>query len=337
MGKIMRNDVKEKCDLFISNGREMKNAFKWDSGLINIAASTALTSADKKVDVERLKECKDIIKKYAGVFSGFRSMAEPVVLCKMSLEDDPEKYISELKSVYDKISKTAFSDSGYMVQAAISVCDAKKAGEKDEIADKLKQLYKKMSKKHPILTSSEDIVFATLLAMTDKSVDTIIEEMEQCYTYLKDDVKLRVGANEIQGLSEVLALTDGDMKTKCDKVVKLYNTFKEHKVRYGTEYNEFASLGTLIDIEENPDVLVSEIIETEAYIKSHKGFGDWTMNKKQRLLFAAMIVGEVYGGENSVSLNSAIRSSVSAVIAAEVAMIICISASTTLAATTSAN
>lgn len=330
----MRKDVKEKCDLFINNAGEMKKSFKWNDGLMNIAASTAITSIGQKVDISRIKECKEILKNYAGAFSGLRSMAEPVVLCEMALSDNPAKYIEDVKSVYTKISKAAFSDSGYMVQAAISVCDAGKVSETDAIVDKFKKLYKKMSKNHPFITSPEDIVFTVLLTMTDKSVETIIEEMEQCYSYLKNEVNLRVGANEIQGLSEVLTLTDGDMKEKCDKVVLLYNTFKNHKVKYGTECNEFACLGTLIDIDENPDVLVNEIIETEAYIKSHKGFGDWCMNKKQRLVFASMIVGEVYNGKNSVSYNSAVNSTVAAVIAQEVSMMICMSAS--LAATTSA-
>ena len=333
----MRTDVKEKCDLMIANRQALGSAFKWNEDLINVAAAMTLTSAGREADIQKLKECKALLKKYAGVFSGLRSMAEPLVLCKMAMADDPEKYIADLKSVYERLSKAAFSDSGYMVMASMTVCDAGKVSETEAIVEKFKLLYKKMSKIHPILTSSEDIVFTVLLTMTDKPVETITEEMEQCYNYLRKEAKIRVGANEIQGLSQVLALSDGNMKIKADKVVNLYNTFLGHHVKYGTEYNEFAALGTLIDIEENPDVLVNEIIETEAYLKSHKGFGAWTMNRKQRLLFASSIVGEVYNRGNQTTLSSAISSTVAAVIAQEIAMLICISVATSSAATASAS
>ena len=82
--------------------------------------------------------------------------------------------------------------------------------------DRYRDIYKKMDKKHPILTSSDDSIFAVMLALTEKPVDQIIDEMEECFNYLKKEIKLNVGANEFQGLGEILALTDGDMKEKCD-------------------------------------------------------------------------------------------------------------------------
>jgi hypothetical protein len=192
-----------------------------------------------------------------------------------------------------------------------------------------------MNKEHPILTSSEDIIFAVLLVMTGKSVDTIITEMEDCYDYLKKELKIRVGANEIQGLGEIRALTDGNMREKSDRALRIYNAFGERGVKYGKSYNEFASLGALIDVDVETRVLVDEIIETADYLKESKKFGGWVMDKKQRLMFAAMLVGDAYNAESAIITGSAIGSTVSMVIAEEVAMIMCMTV--IIASSTSSN
>ena len=78
---------------------------------------------------------------------------------------------------------------------------------------------------------------------------------------------------------------------------------------------------------------MDEVVETEAYLKSVKGFGDWTMNKKQRLMFAAMLVGDAYSADGSITSSSAIASSVAAIIAEEVAIMICCMAAVSAATT----
>ena len=115
--------------------------------------------------------------------------------------------------------------------------------------------------------------------------------------------------------------------------MKLYNTFAEHKMKYGTSYHEFASLGSLIDIDVDTDELVDEIIETAEYLKNGKGFGGWSMDKKQRLMFAAMLVGDSYEADKVLIDNAAVSSTVAMIIAEEVAVMTCIMAATTAATT----
>ena len=89
----------------------------------------------------------------------------------------------------------------------------------------------------------------------------------------------------------------------------------------------------LIDIDIDTDDLVDEIIETAEYLKNKKGFSGWSMDRKQRLMFAAMIVADAYNADGAVTTNSAINSTVAMVIAEEVAIMICVMTATTIAAT----
>ena len=97
-----------------------------------------------------------------------------------------------------------------------------------------------------------------------------------------------------------------------------------HGIKWGKEYNEFGSLGTLIDINVDNDTLVDEIVEVSDYLKSSKGFSGWTLDNKQRLMFSAMLVGDSYSEKGSLMGSSAINSTVAMVIAEEVAMMVCL-------------
>ena len=59
------------------------------------------------------------------------------------------------------------------------------------------------------------------------------------------------------------------------------------------------------------------------------------MDKKQRLMFAAMLVGDAYNAESAIITGSAIGSTVSMVIAEEVAMVMCMTV--IIASSTSSN
>ena len=334
----MKDSIKNKVDLLVTNRAKIEKEFKWGYNLMNIAAALVFSAADKEADIEKLKECREILKKNTGAFSAFRDTSEAVIASKMVLADDPEQYLKDVKLVYDKLSKNRMFDSSFLIQGAISIYEAGRMDDTDMIIEKYTELFKKMGKKHPILTSSDDIVFVILLAMTEKSVDRIFDEIEECYTYLKKEIKLKVGSDELQGLGEILALSDGDIKVKSDKVVKLYNTIKEHGVKWGNEYNEFAALGTLIDTSSVVDVdenaLVDEIVEVSDYLKTIKGFGDWSLDSKQRLLFSAMLVGDSYSDNSAVLSSSTINSTVAMVIAEEVAIMMCIMICVTSASAT---
>ena len=319
----MKESIRKKVELLVSNKAKIDKEFTFGDGIMHIASSLVFTGADKEVDIAKFRQCSSILKKKTGMFSSFRSTSEAFVVSKMAMSDDPEKFIDSVKAIYNLLSKALFVENAYLIQGAICIYEADRVAEAEQIAQKTKQLYKMMSKKHPILTSSEDIVYVILLAMTDKSVETLYNELEDCYTYLKREVRLRVSDNEFQGLSEILALTDGDIREKTDKVVALYKTITAHGIKWGDSYNEFGSLGSLIDLEVDNDTLVNEIVEVNEYLKKCKGFGSWTLDNKQRLMFSAMLLGGAYAEEKQIINRSAVNSTVAMIIAEEVALMIC--------------
>ena len=115
--------------------------------------------------------------------------------------------------------------------------------------------------------------------------------------HLRKNRKIKAGHDEIQGVSEILTLSNEDVSAKCDKVAELHNAFIEHKAKYGDYYNITASLGVLINLDMDKDALVDEIVELSEYLYPNDGFGEPIMDKKLRLMFAAMLLYDAYNGD----------------------------------------
>ena len=306
----MNELVREKCELFVKNREVIHKKFAFEDNLLCLAGSLIFTLEGKEADAERLAECKKIFSKQTGLFSKLRSMAELAVISKMTLSEDPEKFMGDLKTIYDKVRKTKFKEDPYMVLACLLICDLGVQEESDEIINRALEIMERMNKAHPFLTSSEDTVSVMLLALSYKDVDTIMNELEEGYEYLKKTHKLKVSGNAAQNLCEILAVSYGDIQTKCDKVVKIRKAFKNLKSDFGSE-EELAAIASLVDTDMSPETLAAEIIEASEFLKSQKGFDAESVSTRQRTMYVTLLVADVYGKGSSIMSGPAISNTFS--------------------------
>ena len=323
----MNSELMRKLELLASNKKAIDKGFYFEMGMSQVVAGLLFASDGKEADIERMKEARNILKKKAGVFSAFRDATELVILARMAMAPDMEKYIDDLIGVFNVLMKGKVFEDSYMVLTAMIIVDRGRKEDAETIKATTDEIMRRMSKLHPILTSSEDLALAALLAMSGRDIDSVMNDMEESFVYTKKTLKLRADANSIQALSQILALTEGDMKAKCDKVAELFAAFKEHGSKFGT-YLEFPALGTLLDVQVPTEVLVPEIIEAADFLKKSKGFGGLSMDKKTRLMFAALLASEVYtsgmGTSETIATNSAIvtNSAIAMVVAEEIALMV---------------
>lgn len=303
----MNTILQRKCELFEKNCIAVSKKFRFEKPIMSIASALIYTGANKAADIEKLAECRSILKQHAGYFSEYRDIVKLALISEMALSENPDRYIEDVKAVYEKLHKGKFRDNSYMVLAAMLICDLNRQNDADEIVEMHNEIMNRMNGLHPILTSSEDISFAILLAMSGNSADSALSDMTECYNYLKER-NIKVGSDSIQGLSEILALTDGYMKDKCDRIIRMHNLLKKQKAETGGY--AFTALGTLIHVDSDPEALVCEIIETDAFLKNIKGFDEKNLQKNYRLMFAIILVSESYGADtstaNSISVNTAL-------------------------------
>ena len=170
----MNELIREKCDLLASNCSSIHKKFFLEAKLMSVASGMIFTSADREADIDKMKECRKLLEKKTGILSNYRQTTELMILSKMALSDDPEKYLDDVITAYKGISKGKFLENSYMMLAAILICDFERLNDLDDIAAKTEEIMKRMNKEHPMLTDKGDTSFAVLLALSYKNVDTII-------------------------------------------------------------------------------------------------------------------------------------------------------------------
>lgn len=328
----MRETLQQKCDLLAENYDVIRKDFKWEFEIMSIVAANVYTNAGIAADTEKMKECREILKQKKGAFSELRGMAELALLAKMAIDRNPEGFLDEVIGVYDKIRKGKVFTSSYMVLCAMIICEQHKVGQADEVIKKMKVIMKKMEKEHPILTGSEDMPLATVMALMNADADDMITEMEACYDILKKKFPLHKDA--VQGLCQVLSLSGSGTEEKCTKAAAIYDALKKKNVKYGKS-TELAALGALVDLDLEVDEIADEIREVSELLKKHKGFGNLSLGKEYRAMFAALLVAQEYAEQNVVTDAPAIGSALALIVAEEIVMLILIS--TTAAASSAAN
>lgn len=314
----MNDMIREKCELLANNHSAIKKKFAFENDLMCVAAGLIFSVADREADVEKMAECRKILRNQTGLFSKLRKTVELAIISKMALSDDPERYIAGVMKVYEMLRKAKFEENSYMALAGMMICDLGAQDNCDEVIEKAQEILKRMEKTHPFLTSSEDTSFVILLALSYKDADTIIKDLEDGYEYFRKMNKLWGSKDAVQGLCEVLAVTYGDMRSKCDKVVNIVKAFKNRKAAFGND-KELPALGTLADIDMSPVELADEIIAASELLKEKAGFGDKAVNKEQRMMYAAMLIACAYGQDPDVMSNPMISNTFSIITAKRIA------------------
>lgn len=263
-----------------------------------------------------------MLKKEAGAFSNFRGTAEAATASMLALDENPEQTLADAMRIY-KLLKKEFWGSAYLTMAAFIIARMAAPEQYEQLAERTRTIYKKMKAEHPFLTSGEDSAFCALLALSEKSDDDLIGEMEMCYGELKGHF---YSSNAVQSLSHVLALCDGAASEKCERTLELYERLKQEGRKYGTEY-ELPTLGILAMSGDDPETIVSEMLEADEWLSEQKGFGFWgSVTKKQRLMYAGILAQNQRMDVNAMQ-TAAVGSTIAMIVAQEAAMCAVITAS----------
>ena len=290
----MDGRVKRKADLLLRNRETITENLKWSEPRMTTSAALLYTAENREVDINRFMEADEYIEKNVGNMSEYHVKMRPVVDGRMAMADDPIRYFKDLDTVCQNLKKLSSTEVYYRMFAAMDIIDSERLYELETLITRYNEIFARMKKEHPFLTGMEDLIYTMRLTLSDKPVDDIIREMEQCYTYLRKTRKIKAGHDEVQGVSEILTLSNEDVSAKCEKVAALRETFDKHKAKYADYYNVTASLGVLINLDMDMDKMVEEIIELSEYLHPHPGFGELYMDKKLLTMFSAMLLYDAY-------------------------------------------
>ena len=311
----MKASLQNLCEQFIATRDAVKRVFRWSSDYTYPLCANIFLARGKAVDEDALAQCKQIIKGKTGVFSNFRGSLEPALAALLAVDERPEEKMAKAIEHY-AILKRDFWGSEYLALAAFLLCEVAKPGEVEEKAARGKEMYQRMKKEHPFLTSSEDSVFAVMTAFSPRTNEALIDDMEACYNLLK--ARFSFVGNTLQTVSHVLAMSEAGAEQKTERVIRLYDMLREAGVKYGRDYT-LSALAALTLTDVDLTTLAQEIQEADAYLSGQKGYGIFGCGKAMRGMHAAMIVSDQYGGRDFVD-TAAMAGTLAMIIAQQMAM-----------------
>ncbi len=315
----MKNIVQTRCDLVVENKTVVEKCFLLENNYLKIISGILYAERNLSIDVDKIKACRKLLGKNLGLFSNFRSYNELVMSTKMALADDAEKYMKDVLDVYEKLHSGHLCGSTYRAMAAMSIVDMGMQAAAESIAEKTEALMKGMKAQHRCLTSEEDFSYAVLLALTEKSVENILVELDTIFQLLK--TKFKFHDNAVYSLAQILVTQEGSAEEKSEKVIRLYDSLNEAGVKYG-KGNELATLALLTNLDVEQTTLAQEVVEIADYLKKFSGFKTLQCSQNIRLMFAA----DIYAGAVSSDYQNGavISKTITTIIAEQVAMMIMI-------------
>lgn len=293
----MKPELEKICMDYIANREAVKKAFRWDNKALFAVGANIFCANGHHADPEKLKECRRVIKKNTGVFSKFRSKKIRSLLAAMlALGEKPEDRMA-LANDYYRMLRLRFKGTEYLVLCAFLLTDLEKKHLTEETVARGRELFRRMNRKHRILTDHTDSVFAMLLAFSDKSDDELLEDMEACYQFLK----AKFSGGGAQTAAQVLSVSAGAPEEKAQRVTDLYNALLEADVKYG-HANEAAPLAALSLTDASVDELVKEIREADEFLGTQEIYGSKDDELARRAMHAVMIVSDQYAGTDRVNV-----------------------------------
>lgn len=318
----MNDQMLRNCTLLIDSRDRIKTVFGWDGGLLHLACAGIYVSKEKEVNVSVLQDCKELLNRKVGLFSNFRSTARSPIASMLAISENSERTLDNGLIVYHLL-KQEFWSSTYLPLTAMVISQIAEPYQYEAITARTRRIYGLIKAEHPFLTSEEDSANCALLALSEKSDNELIYEIESCYQQLKPYF---FSSNAVQSLSHVLALGQGTTEEKCRRLMQLFEGLKEAGFKYGTSF-ELPTLGVLAVSDGAIDKMIQEILEVNNWLSFQKGFGFFSsITAKQRLMYAGIVTQREYINTNTMQ-STAVNSTISLIVAQEVAMCAAIAAS----------
>lgn len=331
----MEQLVEQKLDRLIGLFQQVSEQYKWEQSLTNHFTALTYTLNNRNFDKEKIEDVRVHMKKTTGIFSNYRGTSKIIISALLACQyDNPKQEFDKMLNYDKKMKEAGFKNNMYLPianYALLATCG-------EELVDKriikAKVIYSEMKNNHPWLTGGDDYPLSILLANSDASVNSIIENMEDCYNLLNEN---GFGKNNgLQLLSHILGFRLEDNKSKVLRCKEIFDKLKENKMKvYSTGY---AVIGFLSILGDKGNDAVEQVIEVVKVLRSTKKY-KW-LTKETHLYTAAALVSDVYieniKGQKDL-IQTAIGISIEALIAAQTVAVIAAASSAAATAGASAS
>ncbi len=327
-----------KVNLLIENSRELDNAGGvFTENIFKKCSALSLTLKGIKADSNKINEAIKVIKNNTSIISNFRGNNLFTTAVTISYEEDMNSAFKEIDNIYNKL-KNLFSSSQYLVLAAIVIFNARKRVNIEETVRNTRAIYDNMKKNHRFLTGEEDISSAAMIAITSSNLEGTLDKIEEYYRALKENGFS--SGNNLQGLSHMLPLFNGEVKENVERVIRVEKALKENKVPIKGTSLPLLSIAAVVTDDFNS--FAEEVKDISEKLKKEKGFGSFSLGSNIRNMMALGLAASNYAEklneeEKDNLINTTNNIALTIQITIEIAMASIVCATAAAASTSSSN
>jgi len=325
----MEMEIQSKLRMFARNAQIIIRRFVWQNAQAGRMAAFQYAKDDLPVDIEKIQQCLELIKKNTRLFSTFRGNMALCLAALLSLSPDPDKLFDDTLKVYAMMKDEKFSTSDYLVIAAYEIAaqsDPKRFG---DVVARTRDFYDGMKSNRFFQMGQDDYIYTAMLGLSDLNVTAGVERIEEMYRKLEREFKDK---NSIKALAQLLVLGGSDDVT-VENVFALHKMMRSQKIKMSRAYN-LTTFGMLALLPVDIDIIVSNIKEVKRELRMQRGFSASSITTQEVLLYAAATIANYYiRGLSSGALSATVSTSIVNIIVAQQAAMIATIATASVRAT----
>jgi len=329
---MMNNELQEKLALFAENNQQIKSDFPWQGAMSKRLVASVYAMGDRTLDSDAIRDCHKMIKDEVGIFSSFRGNLSLYIASSLSLDEHPEQLFSDMIQVYKLLKEEKFWSSDFLAATVFEITANAESENFSTIVNETKEFFDEMKASHRLRVGGDDYIFAAMLALSDVSLHTGIERLNQLYSQLRSEFGFTTPGSSILALSQMLVL--GESTDKCVRnTLQLNEQLRERKIRLDRSF-VLPSLGVLGLLEVDMEVIINDLMAARDYLRGQKGFGALSISEQELLLYVVSFVADsnICDLENNAMQANVTTNITNLIIAQQVAMMVAISAAVSAAA-----
>ena len=311
---VMANSLQELCGLQIENEKIIRKASFLELDEVIKVGALFYTVRNISPDGEKIRACKEILKRKTGIFSNFRGFLQFAIQVKMSVSPDPEAYLDAVLAIYKKLAEGRILPGEIIVMTAMTIYDLSDGRDVDSVIAAVKEAYAKIRQKHKFLTNENDLSYIAMMALSGKDMDRQLEEVEMLYAALKE--RFHMPSDTAQSAALVLSMSSKPADQKAESFISFYQALKE--VKHATSKGKAMSVyAAFTDLDAPRELLVDEIGQAEDWLRHQKGYGILSSSDVRRVMAAALVLQQ-HELQSPVPVHTETATVVSQLIAEEV-------------------
>lgn len=279
----MENKIKRICDKTVYNYKISKEELRYDGDYINHFAAIIYGSREEDIPIKKVKEIRSCVKKETSRISSFRGDILYIVSFLIALEENVEKFVSDMLSTYEKLRELEFRDSPYLVLASYSIVKYVEPELRFSRIIKMREIYGVIREKYKNVTNHEDYLECALLAINEIDEAFMTSFMGEMFNEFSKIENL--SKNSIQALSMTMMLNSN--KSAHFDIKKLLLGINKKGMRIGRQF--LPLLGSSYQSTETSE-FISEINEVIDYLCGEEAEYEFYMDKGFRFFIAMALL-----------------------------------------------